>query len=525
MLLSENPEGYIEYKWKLINVSNEELEKKQSQMMYRLEEGNGECMYYLGIKDNGKIIGLTNEEYIETIKNLIKIINTIKCYYKIIEINECENEKKWYKILIQRINYGNYIDVKIGIIGNVDSGKSTLTGVITKGCQDNGRGLARSLIFNHRHELDTGRTSSIGHHIVGFDKEGNIVNKQMNGKIMKWQEIVDKSKKIVTFYDLAGHEKYLKTTIYGLSTFDLDVCLVIINGNSGINHMTREHINVSLSLNIPIIIIITKIDITPEEKKKEIYKKLEIMCNRRINKIPIKIDNIKKLNDYYKKDNILSIIEVSNVTLENIKLLENYLSMLYTKIKNNEINEEFNLQIDCNYHITGFGTVVSGLVKSGKIKINDNVYLGPNEFGEFIPTKIKSIHIKLRKENELMAGIYGCVALRNIERNMIKKGMVLIDEKAPKKVVKRFWANIQIFKTHSTTIKPNYQPFLHIENIRQSAKLLSIEKEDGTNIIRNGDKAKVYLEFLYKSEYIHKNMKVLFRDGLMKASGIIIDIE
>lgn len=58
------------------------------------------------------------------------------------------------------------------MIGNVDSGKSTLVGVLTKGDLDDGRGLARLKIFNYPHEAENGRTSSIAHEIIGYDKNG-----------------------------------------------------------------------------------------------------------------------------------------------------------------------------------------------------------------------------------------------------------------------------------------------------------------------------------------------------------------
>lgn len=60
-------------------------------------------------------------------------------------------------------------DIRIAVIGNVDSGKSTLVGVLTKGIMDDGRGFARSKVFNFGHELSNGRTSSIGQEIMGFD--------------------------------------------------------------------------------------------------------------------------------------------------------------------------------------------------------------------------------------------------------------------------------------------------------------------------------------------------------------------
>ena len=68
------------------------------------------------------------------------------------------------------------------------------------------------MVFNFRHELESGRTSSIAHQILGIDHKGDIVNYQGMNK-MSWSDIVEKSSKVISFMDLAGHEKYLKTTI------------------------------------------------------------------------------------------------------------------------------------------------------------------------------------------------------------------------------------------------------------------------------------------------------------------------
>lgn len=55
----------------------------------------------------------------------------------------------------------------IAVVGNVDAGKSTLLGVITHGELDNGRGHARQRLFRHKHEMESGRTSSVGNDILG----------------------------------------------------------------------------------------------------------------------------------------------------------------------------------------------------------------------------------------------------------------------------------------------------------------------------------------------------------------------
>jgi GTPase len=71
-------------------------------------------------------------------------------------------------------------DVRVAVIGNVDSGKSTLVGVLTKGIMDDGRGFARTKVFNFSHEASNGRTSSIGQEIMGFSDDAVVVPERAN---------------------------------------------------------------------------------------------------------------------------------------------------------------------------------------------------------------------------------------------------------------------------------------------------------------------------------------------------------
>ena len=69
------------------------------------------------------------------------------------------------------------VSLRVAVVGNVDAGKSTLLGVLTHSELDNGRGHARQKLFRHKHEMESGRTSSVGSDILGFDDKGRIVNK------------------------------------------------------------------------------------------------------------------------------------------------------------------------------------------------------------------------------------------------------------------------------------------------------------------------------------------------------------
>jgi len=141
-------------------------------------------------------------------------------------------------------------------VGNVDAGKSTLLGVLTHGELDNGRGHARQRLFRHKHEMESGRTSSVGNDILGFDSlgryyfnkvrwsfvfslnrkssdvsipfcVGNVVNKPEHGSL-DWVKICEKSSKVITFIDLAGHERYLKTTVFGMTGHAPDFGMLMV---------------------------------------------------------------------------------------------------------------------------------------------------------------------------------------------------------------------------------------------------------------------------------------------------------
>ena len=84
------------------------------------------------------------------------------------------------------------------------------------------------------------------------------------------------------------HGRYLKTTIAGLTGMYCDYACLIIGGNMGISKMTKEHLGVALALSIPIIVVITKIDMTPPDVLKENVKQLfRILKSPAANKIPV----------------------------------------------------------------------------------------------------------------------------------------------------------------------------------------------------------------------------------------------
>ena len=167
--------------------------------------------------------------------------------------------------------------IRVATIGNVDSGKSTLCGLLSKGIPDDGNGKTRAAVFNYGHEKGTGRTSSIAHEIMGWDEKGNqqFASHFTDNKQKYWTEVISKSNKFLNLLDLCGHEKYLKTTMTGLVGLIPDYSMLIVGANLGLSKMTKEHMGISLTIKLPFFVIVTKIDMVDKAVKEKTVEDLK----------------------------------------------------------------------------------------------------------------------------------------------------------------------------------------------------------------------------------------------------------
>lgn len=535
-MLPENDYGNVEYKLKLMDKTRDRLERLATQLRFRVEEGRGECIYHLGVANNGTILGISKDEYNETMNYIKNMVSFNKYMINTIHEKEVDKDKSIYELLIREINDSNYIDIKVTVAGSVDAGKSTLLGVLTSGQLDDGRGSARTRIFNYRHEIASGRTSSIAHHILGFDSKGIAISSEKVGKLT-WPEIVKKSAKIISFNDLAGHEKYLKTTILGLSSSFPDVCLIIVGANMGLTRMTQEHIFLCLALKVPFIIVLTKLDIV--KTRQNVYKETldtlyKLLKFPSVRKIPYRVrdkDDLMVCVEKIYHDTITPIFEVSSVTGEGIENLKEFFNLL--KKRNREYNNAENMEfhIDTIYkNIKGIGIVVGGNLMSGTVKVGDKVLIGP--FGEdFEPCIIKSIQCKRVPLDKVDFATYVCLGLKGVDKDKLRKGNVIVSLNYNPVASLEFEADIKVLKSHSTTVKIGYEPIIHTSSIRQGANIVKIVEKDSDrneegndNILRVGDRGKVIFRFKYRPEFIKVGYKLFLSEGKTKAVGEITKV-
>ena len=426
-------------------------------------------------------------------------------------------------------------EIRLAVIGNVDSGKSTLVGCLSKGIKDDGRGYARKFVFNYQHESESGRTSSIAEEIIGF-KDGKIIKsgRLADKKNVSWKEIASQSDHVITFLDLCGHEKYLKTTMYGVSALLPHYAIILIGTNMGVQRMTKEHLGIVYSLGIPFFIVFTKIDIAPKEVKEKTVNYFTSILKTGLQK---SVFNVKSNEDaiFAAKGiyggTLVPIFQVSTVNGDGMPFLENFLSKLstefpkindYTILKTPKDKTEMLLDHAFN---TKVGTIFAGVVVSGKIEVNQKLLIGPTKEGEFKFVQIREIQFLRVTVDELCCGNSCSVKLKSLDKNFelntnsFTKGMVLFEPEYKLQPTMEFEVEALIVH-HSSTIKVGYQSVVHCHVIRQTCTVVQMDKE----FLRSGDKGIIRFRFLKKPEIMHEGDTILFREGRTRGKGRIIKI-
>lgn len=490
----------------------------------------GEVILEVGVANGWGPTGLTEEKLEEVLRKLGEAAEGYQADLTVLRQRELEDHSAgqcWAADVLVRRRAGARppLEVRVAVIGNVDSGKSTLVGVLTRSILDDGRGLARSKVFKHHHEESTGRTSSIGQHNLCLSSQGAVLNDPLF-RSHACGEYISRAAKVVTLVDLAGHEKYFRTTAYGLTGHLPDYACLLVGANMGVVGMCKEHLGVALALKVPAFFIVTKTDICPEHVLKNTLQSLgSILKKPGVRKKPYLVrskEDVLLCARNLHSDSLAPIFLTSAVTGEGLELVRMFYDLLPQRHRWGERQRDPpEFIIDETFSVPGVGTVVAGTVKRGVITPNCSLLLGPDlGDGSFKAAAVKSIHYKRLPVGQVVAGQTAALALKKVRRSQVRKGMVLVDERLKPKATWEFDADIAIL-THSTTIQPRYQAVIHCEIIRQAARVVAMDRER----LRSGDRAYVRFRFLQRPEYITPGTRFVFREGRTKGIGIILSNE
>lgn len=202
--------------------------------------------------------------------------------------------------------------------------------------------------------------------------------------------------------DVPGHEKFVKNMLAGAGGIDL--ALLVIAADEGFMPQTREHLGILSLLNIPEgIIVITKKDMVDEDW-------LEVVCDDIRNEVKgTFLENAQ-------------MIPVSSYTGEGIEELKQAIFQLIdqkTQIKNLDV--PFRIPIDRIFSVEGFGTVITGTLIEGKMKIGDPVTIYPSR----IESRIRNLQVHSHDVEEAYAGQRVAVNLAGLKKSDLNKGDVV----------------------------------------------------------------------------------------------------
>ncbi|TID14227.1 HR1 repeat rho-binding protein [Venturia nashicola] len=330
--------------------------------------------------------------------------------------------------------------LKISLTGTTASGKSSLLGSLTTATLDNGRGKSRLNLLRHRHEIASGMTSSVTQELLGYsdaayvagqDESVDVVN-YASGNVSSWVDIHAscQSGRLVLLSDSAGHPRYRRTTVRGLVGWDPDWTLLCIPADntedtSGMTGSTpppeevlgvgsadvdlsQAHLDLCLKLNLPIVVVITKLDLASKAglrnclaqilstlkaagRKPVILPNMPNASGILTEIAPIVLASSKKAlsNLDHNSLEIVPIVLTSAINGTGISTLHALLYQLPIPLFFGEKRNMHTLQPDPLFHIedtynarssadlSDTQPVVSGHVRYGQLSIGDELLVGP----------------------------------------------------------------------------------------------------------------------------------------------------
>jgi elongation factor Tu len=286
--------------------------------------------------------------------------------------------------------------MNIGTIGHVDHGKTTLTAAITKVLADAGQAEFRSFdsIDNAPEERERGITIAIAH------VEYETANRHY------------------AHVDCPGHADYVKNMITGAA--QMDGAILVVSAADGPMPQTREHIVLARQVGVPyIVVFLNKVDMVDDP---ELLELVEMEVRDLLNEYEFPGDDIPII-----KGSALKALEGDADYAKNIlELMEAVDS--YIPAPERDIDKPFLMPVEDVFTITGRGTVVTGRVERGKIKVSEEVeIIGISETRKTVVTGLEMFRKLL---DEAQAGDNVGVLLRGVARDDVERGQVLAQPKS-----------------------------------------------------------------------------------------------
>jgi len=389
--------------------------------------------------------------------------------------------------------------VNVGTIGHIDHGKTTLTAAILAVLAEHGKAKTKSYadIAKGGTVRDATKTVTIAVSHVEYESE----------------------KRHYAHIDCPGHADYIKNMITGAA--QMDGAILVVSAADGPMPQTREHILLARQVGVPaLVVFLNKIDLVDDEELLELVE-LEL----------------RELLTHYKfpGDEIPIIRGSSRPALENPKdaaaakpILDLVKAMdEYIPEPVREIDKPFLMPIEDVFSIKGRGTVGTGRIERGKIKVGDAVEI--IGFGAKKPSTVTGVEMFQKTLDEGVAGDNVGVLLRGVEKNDLERGQVVCKPGSITPHTK-FEAEVYVLSKEEggrhTPFFKGYRPQFYIRTTDVTGSILNLLSEDGSEaeMCMPGDNIKMTVE-LHSPIAMEDSLRFAIREGgKTVGAGVVVKI-
>ena len=370
--------------------------------------------------------------------------------------------------------------VNIGTIGHVDHGKTTLTAAITIFLSKTGGAVAKAYdeIDGAPEEKERGITISTAH--VEYETQ----------------------KRHYAHVDCPGHADYVKNMITGAA--QMDGAILVVSAADGPMPQTREHILLAKQVGVPsLVVYLNKIDQVEDE---ELLELVEMEVRELLSSYDFPGDDIPII-----KGSALKAVEgdSSDIGEGSIKALMDAVDSSIPEPKR-PIEKDFLMPIEDVFSISGRGTVVTGRIERGIVKVNEEIEIvGIRDTQKTICTGIEMLR-KLLDQGQ--AGDNAGILLRGTKREEVERGQVLCK---PKSITPhtQFEAEVYILTKEEggrhTPFFKNYRPQFYFRTTDVTG---SVTLPEGTEMVMPGDNVKITVELIVPIA-MEKELRFAIREG------------
>ena len=383
--------------------------------------------------------------------------------------------------------------VNVGTIGHIDHGKTTLTAAITKHCGL--KGMAE---------------------YVAFDKIDKAPEEKARGITIATAHVeYQTNNRHYAHVDCPGHADYIKNMITGAA--QMDGAILVVGADDGPMPQTREHILLARQVGVPqIVVFLNKCDMVDDE---ELIELVELELRELLSSYDFPGDDTPIV-----RGSALKALESDNPDGDETKCIWELMDAIddFIPEPQRDVDKPFLMPVEDVFSISGRGTVVTGRVERGIVKVNDKVEIVG--FGETINTTCTGVEMFRKILDEGQAGDNVGLLLRGIKRDDVERGQVVA---APKSITPHtnFEAEVYVLSKDEggrhTPFFSGYRPQFYFRTTDVTGILTLPE---GVEMVMPGDNVKIKAELITPIA-MEKELRFAIREGgRTVGAGVVSDI-